>query len=291
MAILAIGKERRSMSFIIKLLLKDYFESAIEYLDGFIMDMADIVFYAEETMGALIGTSGFSKVYNVVYVFGVSLIVIKFLKKGLGRYVFWTEGDPEVETLIMLTGFVKALAISTCFPSIYGWMIEFTKEFMESIFKAINLDMTMGVSSFLAAIAMDLTSNFFAVILSVVYLIIFIILFIKFIKTGFEMFIMRVGIPIACVGLLDQDDGLFRTYIQRFYQVLLGVIIQIIAVKLSMALMINANVFWGIAAISMALGAQEFLKEFVVTTNAGSGITNKIYTTARIANVGRSLVK
>ncbi|WP_326497917.1 conjugal transfer protein TrbL family protein [Clostridium sp. ZS2-4] len=36
---------------------------------------------------------------------------------------------------------------------------------------------------------------------------------------------------VACVGLLDADNGVFRTYIQKFFQSTLAVLVQIVLAK------------------------------------------------------------
>ena len=83
-------------------------------------------------------------------------------------------------------------------------------------------------------------------------------LYIQFLTRGLEILILRIGLPLACVGLMDNDNGIFRSYIQKFFQSTMAVLVQIVLAKLGVALMLNTHVFWGLAALvtSSARNAQ-----------------------------------
>jgi len=56
------------------------------------------------------------------------------------------------------------------------------------------------------------TAGIFTGIISLIFFICFFILYIQFLTRGLEILILRVGVPLACVGLMDNDNGVFRTY-------------------------------------------------------------------------------
>ena len=90
---------------------------------------------------------------------------------------------------------------------------------------------------------------------------------------GVEIMILRIGLPLACTGLLDNDKGVFKTYLTKFFQSTVAVMVQISLCKLGVGMMmnvgINLNVFWGIACLVLAIKTPRFLSEFMVPTGGG----------------------
>ena len=55
--------------------------------------------------GSMVGTLS-----DILLGFGVSLVILKFLKKGFECYVLWTDGDPDNEPIALVIRFVQAVA-------------------------------------------------------------------------------------------------------------------------------------------------------------------------------------
>ena len=108
---------------------------------------------------------------------------------------------------------------------------------------------------------------------------------------GMEILILRMGVPIACTGLMENDKGVFGPYMKKFFQSALTVVVQISLAKMSVGLMINSHVFWGIAAMMLALKTPKFLQEFMITTSAGGSPMNTVYHTTRLVQMAKSVVK
>ena len=53
-------------------------------------------------------------------------------------------------------------------------------------------------------------------IAGLIFVICWLILYFSFMARGIEMMVMQIGVPLACVGLLDNDKGVFRAYINQF---------------------------------------------------------------------------
>ena len=105
-----------------------------------------------------------------------------------------------------------------------------------------------------------------------------------------------IGMPMACVGLLDNDKGVFKTYINKFFQSTLAVVIQICLCKLGVGMMlnigINMNVFWGMACMVLAIKTPSFLREFLVPTGgSGSGVINNVYHSVRLVGMVKGMAK
>jgi hypothetical protein len=109
---------------------------------------------------------------------------------------------------------------------------------------------------------------------------------------GLEIMILRIGVPLACAGLLDNDRGVFKAYSQKFIQSTLAVVVQISLSKLGVGLMLNMHVFWGVACMILAIRTPKFLGDFLITTGGGGGgAVNNVYHSVRLVQMARNLVK
>lgn len=275
------------MSKIISLLIIEWLEGLFDFL-GYQMltGIVPLALHAEKYMLNL-GISGFDALFKIFADLGISLIIIKFLKKGFEMYVLWTDGDADADPILLLSNFFRAMAIALTFPILYDWMADIIIDISEQSLKAIGLGLDLGFEVLLQKIS---ASGLFTIIAFAVFFIIFILLYIQFIKNGLEILILRIGIPLACVGLMDADKGVFKTYIQKFFQATLTVLIQVILAKLGLALIFNEHLIWGIAANYFAIKTPRFLQEFLVLPGGG-GIMNNVYSSARLFQVFKSVVK
>ena len=99
--------------------------------------------------------------------------------------------------------------------------------------------------------------------------------------------------PLACVGLIDNDKGVFKPYMSKFFQSALSVIIQISLAKLGVGLMMNMHIFWGVACMILAVRTPKFLQDFIITTGGGGGgaIVNNAYHSVRLVQMVRGMGK
>jgi len=270
---------------LIVMLIVSLLNGALVFANSLLNDLVPIALHSEVYMDTLIGTDGLSKIFDIFFGFGVSLIVLKFLKKGFEQYVLWTDGDADSDPLILLTGFFKSLAIAVTFPTLYSWLAEIIQEMTDQLITTINNGMETDFSAVLTGIS---SAGIFTAIVSLIFFICFFLLYLQFLSRGLEIFILRVGLPLACVGLMDADNGVFRTYIQKFFQSTLAVMIQIVLAKLGVALMLNTHVFWGLAALLLALRTPRFLQEFLIVSGGhGSGV-GAVYQSVRLVQIARS---
>lgn len=143
-----------------------------------------------------------------------------------------------------------------------------------------------GWEAWVAGIAsLGLVTAIFALIFMITYF----ILYFQFLMRGLENMILRVGMPLACVGLIDNDKGVFRPYLQKFFQSMLAVLIQICLSKLGIGLMLNMHVFWGVACMILAVKTPRFLQDFLITTGGGGGgtVINNVYHSVRLVQMLR----
>jgi len=126
------------MEYILVLLIVALLNGAIAYIDTLLTDIVPLTLYADQYMTTLAGVNIVEELFNILFGFGVSLIVLKFLKKGFETYVVWTDGDADEEPISLLTNFFKAMAVAICFPTIYGWLGQIVEELTNELLVAIG---------------------------------------------------------------------------------------------------------------------------------------------------------
>lgn len=216
------------------------------------------------------------KVYQYIYTFAIALVVLKFLFKGFQIYVLWRDGDADSSPQDMLVGAVQATVVIVVFPFLYEIMADITMEFTRGILSLLSVspDSEIGITMGINLLTLGLAE----LIIEIIYLILFAVLYVKLIQRGFELLILRLGVPFACLGLIDSDFGIWKSYMQIFYKTLFTSAIQIVLLSLSMPVVELGHPIIGIAIISTAFAAPNILQQFMVPTGRGGGLTNKIYT-------------
>lgn len=276
------------MEVLIVMLIVALLNGALVFANSLLNDLVPIALHSEIYMDTLLGTDGLSKIFDIFFGFGVSLIVLKFLKKGFEQYVLWTDGDADSDPLILLTGFFKALVIAVTFPTLYSWLAEIIEEMTDQLIVTINNGMETDFSTVISGIS---SAGLFTALISLIFFICFFLLYLQFLSRGLEIFILRVGLPLACVGLMDADNGVFRTYIQKFFQSTLAVMVQIVLAKLGVALMLNTHVFWGLAALLLAMRTPRFLQEFLIVSGGHGGGVGAVYQSVRLVQIARGVLR
>ena len=276
------------MELLAVLLIVAFLNGALLIIDEFLNNLVNIALYAENMMASLMGHNGFTEIFSIFFSFGISLIVLKFLKKGFDVYILWTEGDADADPLLLLTNFFKALAVAISFPTLYGWLAYIVEDIINRVLAAINSGMNQTFATFFTGLT---SAGIFPAIVALIFTLCLLYLFLKFINVGLEILTLRIGLPLACVGFLDGDKGVFRTYIQKFFQSAFTVIIQIVFVRLGVALLLNVHPFWGLGALLMAIRSPRFLQEFLILPASGGGGMSTVYQTSRMAQMFRSAIK
>ena len=276
------------MEVILIALISALLSAALNYVNNILNSIVPIALHAEQYMTTLLGGSGFGQTFDIIFNFGISLIVLKFLKRAFDSYVLWQDGDPDADPINLVTKFLRAIVIAVSFPTLYDWMANVTEDMTNQILNSLSGSLSDSFANSVMAMA---SLNLFNAIVSLVFFICFFFLYLQFLMRGMEILILRMGVPIACTGLMENDKGVFGPYMKKFFQSALTVVVQISLAKMSVGLMINSHVFWGIAAMMLALKTPKFLQEFMITTSAGGSPMNTVYHTTRLVQMAKSVVK
>ncbi|MFI3238736.1 MAG: DUF6102 family protein [Lachnospiraceae bacterium] len=279
------------MEVILVLLIVAVLNGAVVLIDEMLGTLVPMTLYADQYMVSSAGTSMVDVLFEIILGFGVSLIILVFLKKGFECYVMWTDGDPDSEPISLVIRFIQAIAIAVCFPVLYGWLAEITENLTDELMVAIGGSTNYDWQTWVTGItSLGITTAIFGLIFIICYF----ILYFQFLMRGLEIMILRVGMPMACVGLLDNNKGVFAEYTKMFFKAMLTVMIQICLCKLGVGMMLNIgfnmNIFWGIACMVMAIKTPQFINQFIVPGGSGAGgAINNIYHSVRLVQVVKNL--
>jgi hypothetical protein len=253
------------------------------YIGGLIEPMLNKLVTLAFKLDTEIKAFNFSDVFNFIYTIGISLIVLKFLKKGFEIYILWTDGDPDCDPIGYLTNFARAVVTATCFPFVYGYIVDICTTFLNETSEILKIsEVSLGIGS-----ATTLYTGF----VMLVFLIIFVILLFRLTLRGIELIILRVGLPFACAGLIDNDKGIFRSYVNQFTKAFISTIIQILLLKVGVAILINIDtaeiliVIVGLSFMIFSLSVPKILNEFMLPQGGGGGISNTVYHSVRVFEI------
>lgn len=229
-------------------------------------------------------------VYDFLYGAAGGLLILKFLWKGFQIYILWRDGDADNSPQDMLIGAVQAIVTILVFPYLYDIMVKITMQLADGIMARFGMPSDTG--STLPPISLEGISLFLLLIF-VIYIVMLFLMTILLIRRGFELLVLRLGVPFACMGLIDSDGGLFKSYMQIFFKTMFTSIIQITLLSLSLrfaATLSLLNLLCAIAAISTAFKTPALMQQMLVPTGQGGGITNKIYTGSMALRSIKSLI-
>lgn len=260
-------------------LIQSFIGGSFDTLKGLLQNMANMVFYIEKELAlASDGLQGFdfNNIFRVVYIFASLLLIMIFIKKLIETYFFWQSGDPDTNPVQVVVRFIKAIVIMICFGWCYDIFITIMNEFLTALSNGIvapNQDIGTLLQS-------QMQGGIFTAIACLFMLILLLSIIFQFITRGLEMLILRIAIPLACIGLINSDGGAFTGYIKKFMQNTFTVIIQVILVQLAILLMANGQMIYAIATGLVATRTPAMLNEFMISSSAGK-IMPKVSSGAR----------
>ena len=191
------------MEVILVLLIVAVLNGAVAFIDSMLADLVPMTLHADQYMTAASGGSMVDVLFQILLGFGVSLIILKFLKKGFECYVMWTDGDPDSEPTQLIIRFVQAIAVAVCFPVMYGWLADITESLTNQLITAIGASTNYDWQAWVNGLS---SAGLVTAIFGLVFVICYFILYFQFLMRGVEIMILRIGLPLACTGLLDNDN-------------------------------------------------------------------------------------
>ena len=279
---------------LLKLITK-FIEGAGEVINGLLIGLTEKVFYAERGFTQSFGVGAvmnFDHVYRFILDFAISLLILKFLKKGFDIYVGWYEGDKDSDPAGLVVNFARAMVTLLSFRFLYDVLTGVVQEFLEgALFTLLSLEVPADLSDAILNLS---NAGLFWAFAGLALVICYIILWLKFLVLGVEMFIIRLGFPIACVGLLDSDKGVFAPYLKKLFIICLTAVIQIFLLRLSLIQTGAGHMLWGLATCFAAMKAPRMLQEFMYSYGNGlsfGGMVSGGYHVSRLVQMTKALRK
>lgn len=266
--------------------------SQLQHITGNIIRSAFLIEESSGLSNSLLNADSIQFALSMVYLFTIALLALKLCWQGWKVYVLWRDGEAENSPANMLINSIYALCIAMAFPTLYKIAVEIALGIDEYVAYAFPSGV-MGGSSNIISIAYSmmeiyyksggLSASFAMVIISLAYIILFVILIFSIMIRSAAMLIYRIGIPLAVIGLVNSDGGIWKNYIQILFQHLAIVLIQNFCIRLSLFFIYSASFTSFVFAIIFAVSAFKIPKIFASVLQTGGGTGGQIIYTVIMA--------
>ena len=263
-------------------LIQSFIGGAESTLNSLFNSMLNLVFFIERELtyipeGQVLNVArvDFNSIYKIVVDYATYLLVIVFIVKAVKIYFMMRDGDNEQNPIHLVIGMLKAVIVMICFKEIYSIGVGIVSSFLNSILNVINID-SMNLAE---ALSNNIQGGIFTAVACLVLLICWLLLICQFIMKGIELLVMRIAIPFATIGLLNNDDGVFPDYIRSFLMTAFTLVIQLSLLNISIVTLMTNKLIYGIGIAVVAVNTPMIMGRYMVKPS-GNPI-NAIGNTAR----------
>ncbi len=274
---------------LLKVLIVDLIEdfTQFDFINSVLENAVMTVFYLENSINDVFSGRNLVDIYKYMQGLGIALASFKLLKKGYDKYILQIDGDPESDIYVAIFSYVKGLILALTFIEIYDYAIKIPINATEEILEII---VTRNGDFIQKAIEMVTEVSVLGAVVIFIGLVLTLVLYMQFIMRGAEMLILRIGFPVACLGIQDSDGGVFKAYLTKFYQIAIGTVVQVVVLQIGLKCIIYFDMFIGIAFLVLAIKMPKVLSEFVFAGNSGGGnVMSKAYYGSQLFKAFKSL--
>lgn len=220
---------------------------------------------------------------SALYLTTVGLLALKLCWKGYKVYILWTDGEAEASPFSLLKSSLYALAVALVFPILYDVATGFVMWLTGVIFRQFP-GVSMGdyfilLGRFLGAVMASQIGGI-AGILVLVFLIMAIVVVFQMLIRGVEMLIFRLGVPLAVIGLVDSDGGIWKSYIQLFFRQLATIMIQYFCMSMAILFVSDITIpslIIGIVFLITAFRMPKLLSSLLSPSSGGGRGSQSMY--------------
>ena len=263
-------------------LIQNFISGSESTLNSVFNSMLNLVFYIERELmyipeGAILPVHkiDFNAIYQIVFNYATYLLIIVFIVKAVKTYLLMRDGDSEQNPIQLVIGMLKAVIVMICFKEIYSIGVGIVEEFLNAILGIMSVKGT----NLAEALSNNIQGGIFTAVACLVLLICWLLLICQFIMKGIELLVMRIAIPIASIGLLNSDGGVFPDYIRSFLMTAFTLVIQLSLLNLSIVTLVMNKLVYGIAIAVVAVNTPMIMSKYMIKTSANP--INAIGNTAR----------
>ena len=242
-------------------------------ITDFFLNLTDSIIFPERSLPVF--SEVFDALYNISYCLTMSLILLMTLYNGFSIYILWKDGSPEENPFEIIIRYLCAIALVFCFKEIYY----IAGSIVEDIIGHINSVLSIPHDTSSINVAEGIASFPVGAVCSIIFMIVYVVQLIKAMVStmskGIELFILRIGFPIACVDAVSPQASSFNSYVTSFVKAFFSVIVMKLLVSLSIAIFINnfnpLGLVWSIASLVMVNKGSHLLNQFIIPIQGGSG--------------------
>ena len=235
----------------------------------------------------------FDKLYTYMAALSLGIAIMLFLKKGFEIYILWNDGDSDLDPVVFLASFIKMTVVIVWFSLAYGYGVEVATKIFNRLLESITGNVT-GKDFFSGFVNLLNDNNRMMFTIFIIVIIINSIrLVIQFFGRGIELFILKIGVPLAALDMLNADSVAWRAYIKKLAQVMVTLMLQIFLYFLSLLIPINGlkNFIFAIAIQLTAIKLPSFLSELLVVSAGNGGLISKASSGAHLVSSLKSIFK
>lgn len=252
---------------ILEFLVKVLEESGIKLKEAVTFVALDNIYKLEKFFTGFY-TVNFDGIYSGIACFSLGLVLVLYLKKGFEIYVLGIDGDSTLDPMVQVISLGKIIFIIASFNTIFDMAVDImvlltTKLFPQATASDIVLENLLHLT----------TPSIITIILDTIALITFLRLVFSFVKRSLELFILRIGVPLAALGLLSSNHGVWDMYVKKIIQEMISVSLQSFLLFLGLKI-INMNLLatiTGLVVMGTALRLPQFLSELLVMPAQSNG--------------------
>lgn len=246
-----------------------------------IKDILNLIDYRTVTKTALNPESEFNVfsviyagLYNLFLTLSLSLVILKTLLYGFNAYILWRNGSPDENPFEIIVRHLFAMAMMLSFHEIYTIIGNISIDILDKINEIVTPTASVDF--------IDLVLNFIfgsGVGASLIFLIFYLIEYIKAIITtagkGIELFIFRIGAPLACVSATTPQAGVFNQYTMAIIKSILSIFMMVICLNLSVSIIVSrpnlTGLLWATASLKLVNKGSALLSQFTTSPNQTGG--------------------
>ena len=278
-------------------IIEDFFGGIVRKTLGAMTDLGEDTFSYylnfDKAIKSTAPSFSFDKLYTYMAALSLGIAIMLFLKKGFEIYILWNDGDSDLDPVVFLASFIKMTVVIVWFSSAYGYGVEVATKIFNKLLESITGNVT-GKDFFSGFVNLLNDNNRMMFTIFIIVIIINSIrLVIQFFGRGIELFILKIGVPLAALDMLNADSVAWRAYIKKLAQVMVTLMLQIFLYFLSLLIPINGlkNFIFAIAIQLTAIKLPSFLSELLVVSAGNGGLISKAGSGAHLVSSLKSIFK
>ena len=200
----------------------------------------------------------------------MSVIILYTLWYGFKIYILWKDGNPEENPKEMAIRFISAMSIIMCYDEVLSIVSALVSEIINKI-----MEIGGGISGGTIGSATGTVLSVITII-GLIFAIIYWFQYWKMmfgtIKMGIELYVLRIGTPLACINIVHPQSNTWNAYILTFIKDYVGICLNVLLMQIGTKIFNSTSggyfsALWAGAFLSLANGSKDLLNQFIVSSS------------------------